>query len=66
MEKREMHTTIFVGKSEETKSLGKTTCRWEDNIKMDLEIIGCEDVDWIHLAQERIEWWALVRTVTTI
>jgi hypothetical protein len=36
---------------------------WEDNIKMDLEEIGCEVVDWIHLAQDRDQWRALVNTV---
>jgi hypothetical protein len=37
--------------------------RWEDNIRMDLREIGWEGVDWIHLAQDRDQWWALVNTV---
>jgi hypothetical protein len=36
---------------------------WEDNIRMDLKEVGWEGVDWIHLAQKRGEWWALVYLV---
>jgi hypothetical protein len=36
--------------------------RWEDNIRMDLREIRCEGVYWIHLAQERDQWRALVNT----
>jgi hypothetical protein len=35
---------------------------WEDNINMDLREIGWEFVNWIHLAQARDQWWALVNT----
>ena len=41
-----------VGKAEGKKSLGITRMRWEDNIKMDLEV-GCEGMGWIELAQDR-------------
>jgi hypothetical protein len=44
-----------------TKGLG-----WEDNIKMDLREIGFEDVDWIHLAQDRDRWRSLVNTVMNL
>jgi hypothetical protein len=43
---------IFVKKSE-GGSLGRPRCRWDDNIKMDLKEIGCENVNWIYLAQDR-------------
>jgi hypothetical protein len=33
---------------------------------MDLREIGWEDVDWIHLAQDRDQWWALVKTVMNV
>jgi len=36
------------------------TCRWEDNIRMDLRETGWEGVDWIHLGQDRGQWWVLV------
>jgi hypothetical protein len=38
-------------------------CRWEDNIKMDLQEIGGGRGDWMELAQYRDRWWALVGTV---
>ena len=39
--------------------------RWEDNIKMDIQEIGCW-VDWIDLAQERNKWPAAVNTVMNL
>jgi hypothetical protein len=50
---------LLVGKPE-----GKRTRRgWVDNIKMDLEEIGWDGVDWIGLAQDREKWRALVNVV---
>jgi hypothetical protein len=37
-----------------------------DNIKVDLRKIGFGDVDWIHLAQNRDQWWAIVNTVMNL
>jgi hypothetical protein len=37
--------------------------RWDDNIKMDLQKVGCGGMDWIRLAQDRDRWRALVRAV---
>ena len=34
--------------------------RWEDNIKMNLQEVGCEDINWTELAQDRDRWRALV------
>jgi hypothetical protein len=48
--------TIFVGKSEGKRSLGRPRYWWGDNIGMDLKEIGREGVDWIHLAQDRVQW----------
>jgi hypothetical protein len=39
------------------KPVGK---RWEDNIKVDLQKVGCMAMDWIELAQNRNRWQALV------
>jgi hypothetical protein len=54
---------ILVGKPEGKRPLGRPRRRWEDNIRMDLGEIGWEGVDWIHLAQDRDQWRALVNTV---
>jgi hypothetical protein len=47
---------ILVGKPEGKRSHGRPTCRWENNIRMDLRETGWESVDWIHLAQEMDQW----------
>jgi hypothetical protein len=57
---------IFVGKVEGRRPLGRPRRRWEDNIKMDLREIGSVDVDWIHWAQDRDMWRALVNTVMNL
>jgi hypothetical protein len=43
-----------VGKVEGTRPLGRPRRRWEDNIKMDLQEVDCEGMDWIELA--RLPW----------
>jgi hypothetical protein len=57
---------ILVGRPEERRPLGTPRHRWEDNIKMDLREIGFGDVDWIHLAQDRDRWRALVNMVMNL
>jgi hypothetical protein len=57
---------ILVGRLEERRPLGRPRRRWEDNSKMDLREIGFEDVDWIHLAQDRDRWRAPVNTVMNL
>ena len=37
----------LVGKPEEKRPLGRPRCRWEDNIKIDLQEVGCGCMDWI-------------------
>ena len=44
---------VLVGKSEGNRPLGRPRCRWEDNIKMDLEGVGRGCGDWMGLAQAR-------------
>jgi hypothetical protein len=44
---------VLVGKPETKKPLGRPMRRWEDNIKMDLQEVGCWGIDWIELAQDR-------------
>jgi hypothetical protein len=57
---------ILVGRPQERRPLGRPRRRWEDNIKIDLKEIGFGDVDWIHLAQDRDRWGALVITVMNL
>jgi hypothetical protein len=47
---------VLVAKREGKRPLGRTRCRWEDNIKMDLQEVGCEGMEWIELAQDRVRW----------
>ena len=56
---------VSVGKPEGKRSLGRPRHRWEDNIKMDLQEVGCGGMDWIELAQDRDRWRALVNVVRT-
>jgi hypothetical protein len=57
---------ILVGRPEGRRPLRRPRRRWEDNIKMNLREIGFEDVDWIHWAQDRDRWRALVNTVINL
>ena len=57
---------VLVGKSEGKRPLGRPRRRCEDNIKMDLQEVGCEDMDWIDRAQDRDRWWALVNAVMNL
>ena len=41
---------VLVGKPEGKRPLGRARYRWEDNIKMDLQEVGCGGMDWIKLA----------------
>jgi len=49
----------LVGKPERKNPSGRLRRRWEDNIKMDLQELGCEGMDWIELAEDRDRWRAL-------
>jgi hypothetical protein len=57
---------ILVGKPEGKRPLGRARCRWVGNIKMDDREIGWDGVDWIHMAQDRDQWRALVNTVLNL
>jgi hypothetical protein len=57
---------ILVEKPEGKRALGRHRSTWEDNINMDLREIGWEDMYWIHLAQDRDQWRALVNTIMNL
>ena len=55
-----------MGKPERKRLLGRPRRRWEDNIKVDLQEIGCVGIDWIELAQDRDRWRAFVNAVMNL
>jgi hypothetical protein len=57
---------VLMGEPEEKRPLGRTRRTWEDNIKMDLQEVGCGGMDWIELAQDREKWRALVNAVMNL
>jgi len=48
------------------RPLGRPRRRWVDNIRMDLQEVGCGYMDWIGLAQDRDRWWMLVSAVMNL
>jgi hypothetical protein len=57
---------ILVEKPEGNRQLGIHRRRWEGNIRLDLREMGWEDVDLMHLAQERNQRWTLLNTVMNL
>ena len=58
-EKRSVYR-VLVGKPGVKRLQGRPRRRWEDNIKNDLQAVGCGDMDWMKLAQDRDRWQVLV------
>jgi len=57
---------VLVRKTEGRRPLGRPRCRWVDNIRMDLQEMGCGYMDWIGLAQDRDRWRMLVSAVMNL
>jgi hypothetical protein len=57
---------ILVGRPERRRPLGRPRLRGEDNIKMELQEVGWEGVDWIDMAQDRDRWRALANAVINL
>jgi len=54
---------VLVGKPEGKRLLGRSRSKWEDNIMMDLQEVGCGNMDWFELAQDRDRWRALLNAL---
>ena len=57
---------VLVGKPEGKRPLGRPSRRWVDNIRMDLQEVGCGYMYWIGLAQDRDRWRTLVSAVMNL
>jgi len=57
---------VLVGIPEGKRPLGRSRRRWVDNIRMDLQEVGCGYMYWIGLAQDRDRWRTLVRAVMNL
>ena len=57
---------VSVGKPDGKRQLGRPRRRWVDNIRVDLQEVGCGYVDWIGLAQDRERWRTLVSAVMNL
>jgi len=57
---------VLVGKPEGKRTLGRLRRRWEDNIKMDIQEVGCGGMDWIELALDRYRWRTFLNAVMNL
>jgi len=57
---------FLVGKPKRRRSLGRPRRRWVDNIRTDLQEVGCGYMDWTGLAQNRDRWRTLVSAVINL
>ena len=58
--------SVLMGKRERMRPLGRPRRGWEDNIKMDIQGVGCWGMDWIEQAQDRERGRALVNGVMNL
>jgi hypothetical protein len=66
MRERRVVYRVLVGKPDGKRQLGRPRCRWEDNIKEDLQEVECGGMDWLQLAQDRDRWRALLNVVMNL
>jgi len=58
--------SILVENAERKRPLGKPSCRWKDNMSMDLREIVWDGEDWMHVSQDRDQWWALLNVIMNL
>jgi len=66
MEERRRVYRVLTRESKGKRPLGRPRSRWEDNIEMNLQDVGCEGMDWTDLAQERDTWRENVNEVMNL
>jgi hypothetical protein len=57
---------VLVGRPEGMGLLGRSRCRWEDNIKMNLQELGWGNMNWIDVASGRRRWRTLLNAVMNL
>jgi len=62
-EERRGAYSVVVVKHDRKRTLGRPRLKWEDNIKINLQELGCGGMDWMDLAEDRDRWRALVNAV---
>jgi hypothetical protein len=66
MKERRGEYRVLVGNPVGKKPLGRPRSRWEDNIKMELQEVGCGGMDWIEPAQDRDRWRTIVKEAMSL
>jgi 3-oxoacyl-ACP reductase-like protein len=66
MRERKCAYRVMVGKSEGKRPLGRPRLRWQDNIQIDFQEMGCGGMVWIDLVLDRDRWPALVNAVMNL
>jgi hypothetical protein len=66
MGERRVVCRVLMGKSERKRPLGRPRHRWEDDIKLDRQVVGWQGMDWIELAHDRDRWQALVNAAMNL
>jgi hypothetical protein len=57
---------VLVGRPKGKRPLGRPSCRWEENMNIDLREIGIDGANWIWLAQDRVQWQTFVSMVMNL
>jgi hypothetical protein len=56
----------LAGKPKGKRPQVKPSCRWKDNMSMDLREIVWDGEDWMHVSQDRDQWWALLNVIMNL